>query len=144
MLFQVVLNIIAFFVKLAVWIAVAFLAVPFGIYMFLINYFRSFVLEYGFGFWSVFTVLTIIAYIILWKPILWIVSSISVLSAGQQNLQIVFKLFLNLKGGFANINCIYVCKSILSFLLIYLIKVKFHFIITTVIYWQSNNFSLKK
>ncbi len=83
MLFQVLMNIITFFVKLAVWIAVAFLAVPFGIYMFLINQFRSFVLEYGYGFWSVFIILTLIAYIILWKPILWIVGSISVLGAGQ-------------------------------------------------------------
>lgn len=79
MLFQVLMNIFSFLIKVVFRIVFAFLAVPFGIYMLLMNQFPEFVLEYGFGFWSVFVVLNIIAYIILWKPILWIVSSLSVL-----------------------------------------------------------------
>ena len=79
MLFQILLNFIVFFVKVAIRIAFTFLLVPFGIYMLLIEQFPSFVLEYGFGFWSVFGILTLIAYIILWKPILWVVGGLSVL-----------------------------------------------------------------
>jgi hypothetical protein len=37
----------------------------------------------GFGFWTVFGIFTIIAYVLLWKPILWIVGTISILGAGQ-------------------------------------------------------------
>lgn len=83
MLFQVLLNIFAFFVKLAAYVIVCLVAIPFGIYMLLIENFRSFVLEYGFGFWSVFIILTVIAYIILWKPILWLVGTLGVLGAGN-------------------------------------------------------------
>lgn len=79
MLFQVLMNIFSFLIKVVFRIVFAFLAVPFGIYMLFMNQFPEFVLEYGFGFWSVFVVLNIIAYIILWKPILWIVSSLSIL-----------------------------------------------------------------
>jgi hypothetical protein len=83
MLFQVLLNIFAFVIKLAAYVIVCLVAIPFGIYMVLIENFRSFVLEYGFGFWSVFIILTLIAYIILWKPILWLVGTLGVLGAGN-------------------------------------------------------------
>lgn len=84
MLFQFLLNIIVFFLKMALWISFAVLAIPFSIYMLLLDQFPSFVLEYGFSFWSVFSILTIVAYIVLWKPILWIVGVVGVLGAGQE------------------------------------------------------------
>ena len=84
MLFQVLLNIIVFFLKMALWISIAVVAIPAGIYLLLLDQFPSFVLAYGFGFWSVFLILTIVAYVILWKPILWIVGVVGILGAGQE------------------------------------------------------------
>ena len=83
MLFQVLLNIIVFFLKFVMWVFAALVAVPFGIYMLLHKMFPVFTQDASFWFWSVFAILAIIAYIILWKPIFWIVGSISVLGAGQ-------------------------------------------------------------
>jgi hypothetical protein len=73
MLFQVVLNIIVFFIKCIVWILVGLVAIPFGAYMLLNEWFPVFTHDGGFGFWSTFGILTIIAYIVLWKPLLWVV-----------------------------------------------------------------------
>ena len=84
MLFQVLLNIIVFLLRMALWIIMALVVIPFGIYMFLLDQFPTFVLTYGFGFWTVFSILTIIAYVILWKPILWVVGVVGILGAGQE------------------------------------------------------------
>ena len=84
MLFQVLLNIIVFLLRMALWIIMALVVIPFGIYMLLLDQFPTFVLAYGFGFWSVFSILTIIAYVILWKPILWVVGVVGILGAGQE------------------------------------------------------------
>ncbi|NRT10868.1 hypothetical protein [Flavobacterium sp. 14A] len=83
MLAQFLLNCIAFFIKLAAWVVFAFLAVPFGIYVALNEFFPTFVREANFGFWALFSILTIITYVVFWKPILWIVSSLNFLSAGS-------------------------------------------------------------
>ncbi|WP_262916159.1 hypothetical protein [Flavobacterium algicola] len=40
-------------------------------------------MEAGFGFWTVFSLLTILGFVILWKPILWFVGTFSALSAGM-------------------------------------------------------------
>lgn len=82
MLFQILLNIVVSLIKFVVWVVVALLAIPFGIYMFLINNFPEFTLAYGFSFWAVFSILSIIGFVLLWKPIMWVVGGIQVLGAG--------------------------------------------------------------
>lgn len=82
MLFQFLLNIIVAIIKFAVWVTVAFLAIPFGIYVFLMENFPEFTLAYDFSFWAVFSILSIIGFVLLWKPILWIVGAIQTLGAG--------------------------------------------------------------
>lgn len=84
MLFQILLNIIVFLLKFVMWVFAALVAIPFGILMLLHNMFPVFTQDASFWFWSVFAILTIIAYIILWKPILWVVGVISVLGAGMK------------------------------------------------------------
>lgn len=82
MLFQLLLNIILFFVKFVVGVLVALVAVPYGILMLLHNMFPVFTQEASGWFWAVFSVCTILAYIVLWKPILWIVGAVNVLKIG--------------------------------------------------------------
>lgn len=82
MLFQVLLNIVAFLIKCIAWIIVAFLAIPFAVYYFLLSYFREFTLAYGFSFWAVFSILSIVGFVIFWKPIIWAVGIIQTLGAG--------------------------------------------------------------
>ena len=83
MLFQIILNIIAFFLKIALWIAAGLLAIPFAIYYMLNEFFPSFVNEANAWFWIVFSILTFVAYFILWKPIVYIAGVVNVLGAGQ-------------------------------------------------------------
>lgn len=83
MLFQIILNIIAFFLKIALWIAAGLLAIPFGIYYMLNEFFPSFVNEANAWFWIVFSILTFVAYFVLWKPIVYIAGAVNVLGAGQ-------------------------------------------------------------
>ncbi|SHG44676.1 hypothetical protein SAMN05444372_10632 [Flavobacterium micromati] len=83
MLFQVLMNIIAVFLKFAMWVLFAVVAVPYGVFIVLWKLFPVFTNDGSFWFWSVFAVLTIIAYVILWKPILWIVGTINALGAGN-------------------------------------------------------------
>jgi hypothetical protein len=73
MLFQVILDILIFFIKCLIWIFAGLVAIPYGILMVLNNWFPIFTHDGGFWFWSVFSILTIVAYIILWKPLLWFV-----------------------------------------------------------------------
>lgn len=83
MLFQLILNIIVFFLKIAMWIALAVLAIPAGIYALMNNFFPAFVEDANAWFWIIFSIIVFVAYVILWKPIIWLVGGISVLSAGQ-------------------------------------------------------------
>lgn len=73
MLFQLLLNIIVFFIKCIAWILVGLVAIPYGVLMLLNHWFPVFTHDGSFWFWSVFGILTIVAYILLWKPLLWIV-----------------------------------------------------------------------
>lgn len=83
MLFQLLLNVIVFLLKMGIWAVFAFAAVPFGIYMALHNLFPIFTADATFWFCSVFGLLTNVVYFILWKPILWIVGTVSILGAEQ-------------------------------------------------------------
>ena len=82
MLFQVLLNIIVFFIKCLVWFVFVLAAIPFGIYMLLLKWFPIFTQDASFWFWSVFSILSIIGFIVLWRPIMWIVGVLQVLGAG--------------------------------------------------------------
>lgn len=84
MLFQVLLNIIVAIIKFAMWVMVALVAIPFGIYMFLLKYFPVFTHDASFWFWSVFSILSIIGFVLLWKPIMWVVGGIQLLGAGGE------------------------------------------------------------
>ncbi|MFH6936004.1 hypothetical protein [Flavobacterium sp. FlaQc-30] len=46
------------------------------------SYFPEFTLAYDFSFWVVFSILSIIGFVILWKPIVWTVGIIQTLGAG--------------------------------------------------------------
>ena len=83
MLFEIILNIIAFFLKVALWIAAGLLAIPAGLYYLLYEFFPNFVNEANAWFWIVFSILTFVAYFILWKPIVYIAGAVNVLGAGQ-------------------------------------------------------------
>jgi len=83
MLYQVLSTIIVFILKFVMWIVAAVVAIPFGVFMLLKNLLPLFTQDASFWFWSVFALLTIIAYVILWKPILWVVGTVGVLGAGQ-------------------------------------------------------------
>ncbi len=84
MLFQVLLDIIVFLFKYVLRVVMALAAIPFGIFMLLQKVFPDFCLDPGFWFWSVLSVLTIVGYILLWKPILWVIGALSVLGAGAE------------------------------------------------------------
>ncbi|TDE44400.1 hypothetical protein E0I26_08495 [Flavobacterium rhamnosiphilum] len=84
MLFQVLLNFIAFIIKCIVWFVFVLAAIPFGIYMLLNKMFPVFTQDAGFWFWSVFSILSIIGFIVLWRPIMWIVGVLQVLGAGAE------------------------------------------------------------
>jgi hypothetical protein len=82
MLFQVLLNIIAFLIKCLVWFVFVLAGIPFGIYMLLVKWFPVFTQDGGFWFWSVFSILSIIGFVVLWRPIMWLVGVLQVLGAG--------------------------------------------------------------
>lgn len=84
MLFQLLLNIIVFIIKCIVWILFVLAAIPFGIYMLLNEWFPVFSQDGGFWYWSVFSVLSIIGFIVLWKPIVWIVGILQTLGLGME------------------------------------------------------------
>ena len=84
MLFQLLLNFIVFIIKCVVWILFVLAAIPFGIYMFLNEYFPVFTHEGGFLFWFVFSTSSLIGFIVLWKPITWIVGILQVLGIGME------------------------------------------------------------
>ncbi len=84
MLFQVLLDIIVFLIKYVVRVVFALAAVPFGVFMLLNKMFPVFSHDLDFWFWSVFSILTIIGFFLLWKPILWIMGALSVLGEGNE------------------------------------------------------------
>jgi len=83
MLFQLILDIIVFILKMVLWVVMGLVAIPFGIYMLLQHLLPIFTHEASFWFWALFAACTLVAYYVLWKPLLWIVGVVSVLGAGQ-------------------------------------------------------------
>ena len=55
------------------WVFFVFVAIPCGVFILLNKWFPVFSHDLGFWFWSVFGIVTIVAYIVLWKPLLWII-----------------------------------------------------------------------
>jgi hypothetical protein len=83
MLFQLLLNVVAFLLKLALWILIAIVAIPMLIYGSFQRLFPLFVHDASVWFWISFGIVTLLAYYILWKPILWLIGCLGILSAGQ-------------------------------------------------------------
>lgn len=83
MLFQLLLNFIVFIIKCIVWVLFVLAAIPFGIYMLMNEWFPIFTHDGGFLFWSILSVLSVIGFIVLWKPILWIVGILQALGIGM-------------------------------------------------------------
>ena len=82
MLFQVLLNVFFFLLKIAIWIAIALAAIPLGFFLLFSNFFPDFTSDAGFGFWLCFGIVNIIAYYFLWRPIVWTITGITVLFEG--------------------------------------------------------------
>ena len=83
MLFEGLLNIIAFILKFAFRAFFALAAIPFGVYIFLQKFFTEFSKHQDFWYWTIFGILTILLYYILWKPILWIAGISTILDVGN-------------------------------------------------------------
>lgn len=81
MLFEVLMNIVVFILKFALRFVLGLLLVPFGVFMGLVKFFPDF--HQGTWWTIVWAVITIVAYYILWKPILWITGLSVILGAGN-------------------------------------------------------------
>ena len=66
------------------WVFFAILAIPYGSLMLLNKWFPVFTHDGGFWFWSVFGIVTIVAYVVLWKPLLWIIGIFQLLGGAGQ------------------------------------------------------------
>lgn len=84
MLFQLLLNFIVFIIKCIVWVLFVLAAIPFGIYMLLNEWFPIFTHDGGFWFWSILSLLSVLGFIVLWKPIVWIVGILQALGLGME------------------------------------------------------------
>lgn len=76
---QILLNTTTTAIKYIVWVSLVIVAIPLMIYSFLNLYFYEFTMEMGFGFWILFSVLTVIGFVVLLKPIFWILEGIETL-----------------------------------------------------------------
>ena len=76
---QILLNTTTTAIKYIVWVSLVIVAIPLLIYSFLNLYFYEFTMEMGFGFWILFSVLTVIGFVVLLKPIFWILEGIETL-----------------------------------------------------------------
>lgn len=83
MLFQLLLDFIFFLLKIVLRIVGGLCLVPFGLYMLFLEVFTDFTNGGGFWFWSIFAIVTIVAYYILWKPIVWIAGLSSIFEIGM-------------------------------------------------------------
>ena len=66
------------------WVFFAVISIPCGVFILLNKWFPVFSHDLGFCFWSVFGIITIVAYIVLWKPILWIIGIFQLLGGAGQ------------------------------------------------------------
>lgn len=76
---QILLNTTTTAIKYIVWVSLVIVAIPLMIYSFLNLYFYEFTMEMGFGFWILFSVLTVIGFVVLLKPIFWFLEGIETL-----------------------------------------------------------------
>ena len=83
MLFEIIFAIIGFFLRYVLRILMGLSLIPFGVFVLLTKIAPQFTLEMGFWFWTVFSVLTIIGFYLLWRPIVWIAGLYSILNAGN-------------------------------------------------------------
>lgn len=73
---------ISFLLKIAFRVAICLLFIPVGVYLLLNKLFPEFSRTADYWYIAVYTVLTIISYIVLYKPIVWIMKKITSLEAG--------------------------------------------------------------
>jgi hypothetical protein len=66
------------------WVLFAIVALPVGVAMLLNDWFPVFTYEGGFWWWTVFTIITVVAYVMLWKPLLWVIGIFQVLGGAGQ------------------------------------------------------------
>lgn len=81
MLLQVLQDIFFFLFKVGIWI-LTFVVIPLGIFILSLILFPDFSHDADLWFWVVFGLLNIIAYYVLWKPILWVIGRLSFLFRG--------------------------------------------------------------
>lgn len=84
MLAEALMKIIFFFLKIAIWIAIALAVIPFGIFVLLANIIPEVAYEGGFWFWALFVPLNLVAYYFLWKPIVFVIGAITALCEGTE------------------------------------------------------------
>ena len=83
MLFQILLNIIFFILKIALRFIGTLVLIPFGIYWLFLEFFTDFANEGSLWFYSVFAIANLVAYYFLWKPIMWIAGLSSIFEIGM-------------------------------------------------------------
>ncbi len=66
------------------WALFAIVALPVGVALLLNNWFPAFTHDGGFWWWSVFSIITIVAYVLLWKPLLWIIGIFQLLGGAGE------------------------------------------------------------
>ncbi len=67
------------------WVFFSIVALPVGVALLLNKWFPVFFAhDGGFWFWSVFGVVTVVAYVVLWKPLLWIIGIFQLLGGAGQ------------------------------------------------------------
>jgi hypothetical protein len=66
------------------WVFFAIVAIPFGVFILLNKWFPVFSANLDFWFWSVFGIITIVAYLVLWKPLLWIIGIFQLLGGAGE------------------------------------------------------------
>lgn len=83
MLFELLINFIAILIKFLFRVIVALIALPFGVFLLLQKFFPVFSMTSGFWYWTLFGLITIIGYYILWRPIVWIAGLSTILDVGN-------------------------------------------------------------
>lgn len=84
MLLQALSGIIVFLLRYVLRVVVAISLIPVGVFFFLQNVFPEFSYGFDFYFWLVLGIISLVGFVLLWKPILWIMGAITVLGAGVE------------------------------------------------------------
>lgn len=89
MLIRLLLNIFALFLKIALWVVITFAVIPLGIFILFLYIFPDLAHDGSLQFWAVFTILNIVASYFLWKPVHWVVTTIT---APEEVIQVTKQL----------------------------------------------------